>query len=233
MKKNTFRLLGIIVIVAVIGFSMTGCPEDGGGGGPVDFGEELELSGQVYNIVSFSMPEFTKFEGNLTLGGIGTGKIEGGKLTYKAGVPGTLYPISEVIQQLEDEGFTNVNISDTSVQGGSFEYIAITGSSTYSSVQKMNASMKLSGNTFSSNSEFVVFMYCDKDVTITAAGGVRAVNEDGFALTVTLKNVNLLLKAGWNALCTQRSGKADVNTRTGTGTISLSKDNPDIMWVLH
>jgi hypothetical protein len=56
MKKNIWKLFGIIALAAVIGFGLTGCPTDGGGGRPTikleDTGNNtftLTLSGTTWN----------------------------------------------------------------------------------------------------------------------------------------------------------------------------------------
>jgi hypothetical protein len=50
--KDAIRLLGIITLVAVIGFSMAACDDGGGptinGEGSTSVGETLTLSGKVY-----------------------------------------------------------------------------------------------------------------------------------------------------------------------------------------
>jgi len=51
MKKNIFKLFGIIALVAVIGLSMTGCPEDGGGGSPLSKTVAWAASSTNYKLV--------------------------------------------------------------------------------------------------------------------------------------------------------------------------------------
>jgi len=59
--KNTFRLIGIIALLAIIGFSMAACGDDGGGSAKVglyrstkeNIVEISDLQGQAYNVTAF------------------------------------------------------------------------------------------------------------------------------------------------------------------------------------
>jgi hypothetical protein len=55
--KNTFKLIGIIALVAVIGFSMAACGDDdgggGGGGGGIDFSVRNDSTETITNIKVF------------------------------------------------------------------------------------------------------------------------------------------------------------------------------------
>jgi len=223
--KNTFKFLramrsiAIIAFAAVIGFSMTACPEDGGGG-PVSFGDNLELSGQVYTRSSSDFNTYIKYEGNQTLGGTGTGKIEGGKLTYQAGVPTSLYSIDNLLSNWD--GYTNIGASDPSVE---YAYLAITTESN-GQVEKWETSAKITATSVSGTNEIVWFIYVDNAVTIYALGGIFT--EDGIEMTVN--NLNLSLKAGWNAINVYQ--KYSANLGGGSGTQSISIGNPDIKWLL-
>jgi len=231
--KNLFKarvapVLGIVALVAIIGFSMTACPEDGGGG-PVSFGDELNLSGQVYTVSypDYFTPSYAKFEGNLTLTGTGTGKIEGGQLTYTAGVPTGLTSITSVVGGLASLGFSDPTVSDDTAKAASLE-IDIT--SSYYDLTKENSTAKISDTSISGSSEEVMFIYVDKDVTITATGGNVTDYIDGIGIDVTIKNLKLSLKAGWNAIDIYQ--KYSVGVDGGTGTLSVSVGNPDLKWVL-
>jgi len=231
--KNFFKILGIIALIAIIGLSMAACPEDDGGGGPTAFGDKLEIKGeQVYTREGdFPTYEYKKFEGNLSLTNTlgGSGKIEGGKLTYTIEVPSSLSAITFFTDDLVNNmSFTDVKISDESVKAALFQFIDTANGSAYPGVHKWEMSGKLSGDILNAEAGSVVFMYVDKDVTITAKG--RTSTEYGE--TYTLKDLNLSLKKGWNAILNKQSGPINVKDGTGSSTISLSVDNPDLKWVL-
>jgi len=61
--KNTIKVLGVIALLAIIGFSMAACDDGGGGGGP----GTITLSGSYYmgnDYISFSSKDnkFTAFK---------------------------------------------------------------------------------------------------------------------------------------------------------------------------
>jgi hypothetical protein len=84
----------------------------------------------------------------------------------------------------------------------------------------------------------VVYVYATGDVTISGTGGDYNIdNEDifPFPVTLTVKNFNLELKEGWNAVYSKGAVSAkiqglSVNT---SGTMSMSTANPSsLKWVL-
>jgi len=234
--RNFLKTFGIIAIIAIIGFSMTACPEEDDGG-PVSFGDELKLSGQVYTANYDDLfPSYTKFTGDLALrstnsqGISGSGEIKGGKLTYTVGVPpsGSLASITQLTTPLGQQGFTDISVSDTTVKAAQYGAIRVSNNSEYYEVSKEESSGKLSSTTISGTSESVVFIYVDKPVNITAKGGT--VTDDD--ITFTVRDLNLSLKKGWNAIYNKQSMSVNIANETGTGTISISISNPDLNWVL-
>jgi hypothetical protein len=49
---------------------------------------------------------------------------------------------------------------------------------------------------------------------------------------MTLQDLNLNLKAGWNAVYTKASGSATFTSGTGNASVSVSLSNPALQWVL-
>jgi len=99
--KRTFKALGIIAIVAIIGFSMAACggDDDGGGGnnGGNNTGSGKQLSGTYYNgleSVTFSGNNFTYYAAGIE-GARGTytvnGNIVTGILTWVISGPGITF----------------------------------------------------------------------------------------------------------------------------------------------
>ena len=227
--KNIFKMLGIIVFIAVIGFAMTACDNDGGGGGgggsSASLGTTLNLSGQVftrdfdYDDDVFS---FLPFDGTLAVTAVyyeefdsyllgGTGGITAGQLSFSIGTPNKTEPIGELLSYMM-ENANNLKISDTTVQ-------AI----------DMNLDTP-SGNLFRShftatNDERVSYFYVASDVTISADKSVITNPYDGDTETINAFTINL--KTGWNAIRNRV-----VHTSSGV-TITVSAANPsNYRWVL-
>jgi len=237
--KNFFKTFGIIAIIAIIGFTMTACPEDGGNGGnggngsggKTSFGDKLELSGQVYTMDwDNGIPVFTKFEDDLALKSDTTmgayGEIKGGKLTYTVGVPSaaSLLAFTQFKSRFGDN-FINWTISDESVKFAFIQFIEVTGSDSYRNIVKNDYSKNASGSTIE-QVMFMMFMYVDNPVTITAKGSTKTENGS----TTTINDLNLSLEEGWNAVYSSQliSG----NFEESTMTYSISVGNPDLKWVL-
>ena len=71
--------------------------------------------------------------------------------------------------------------------------------------------------------ESVRYFYVDNDVTVTGNG--KTTSEDGF--TVKANNLNLKLRAGWNAIY-----EKDTYTKTSVNVTHTVGDLPSIRWVL-
>jgi len=97
MKKLCKRF-GIIAVVAVVGFSMTGCPTDGndnGGRGDGFLGGTLNLGGQVWTMDSnWDTGEtiWEQFRGNRAVSSEfgGSGAVTNGQLSFTIGTPSYL-----------------------------------------------------------------------------------------------------------------------------------------------
>jgi len=199
MKTKKILVSGLIAVILM--FALIACddgndPNNGngdpnGGGGKTSFGDKLELSGQVYTFDwddDEDITVLTEFEGNLALKSDAvwgaSGEIKGGKLTYTVGVPpaSSLQAITNLLEifSLSDDS----TISDESVKFAQpFYIIEVIGSNTYQNVAKGGMSANANGST---TIEWVMFMYVDNPVIITAKGSTE--------------DINLSLKTGWNAL---------------------------------
>jgi len=244
--RNFFKTFGIIAMIAIIGFTMTACPEEdengnggngdnGGGGGKTFFGDKLELSGQVYTYtLDGGIPVFTKFEGDLALKSDtvmgASGEIKGGILTYTVGVPSAeiLYAITEFKKMIGGDSYKDWAISDESAKYNVLQYIPVTGSDSYSYVLKADMTGNMSSSTGSRTQEQMLFMYFDKPVTITAKGSTETRSESS---TWSYNDLNLSLKEGWNTVYYKMSESS--TNGVSTTTVSLSVSNPDLKWVLQ
>jgi hypothetical protein len=79
--------------------------------------------------------------------------------------------------------------------------------------------------------EAVLYLYVDKDVTITLGANEESDTEDGFTSTITYKATTLKLAQGWNALYQEYEIAETSNGQSGT--VSISVKNPDLDWVLN
>ena len=226
--KNFLKIFGIIVIIAAIVFSMTGCPEPDDGG-PTYYGDTLTLSGQVYTYKTASEgAEFTKFTGDLVLSSspAGVGEVKGGKLTYTVGVPATLWNSIKNYSLFSSSNYTNVTCDDDTVK---YDYLLISEKNNYYGIKKEDFSRKTSSSKVSGSEEEVRFVYVNGPVTITGEGKSATSSYGGVSITYTYKNIDLSLKAGWNTIYIKKSYSG--TTSEYTVTTSLSVSNPDLRWI--
>ena len=220
--KNTLKIFGIVILTAAVMLSMSTCDEGGGGGGSAFLGETLKLSGQVWTVsmgeTGITWIEFTgtttvtaysyddETKTNVALGATGT--ITGGQLSIEIGVPTNLE--SGNFSEYESGGYwTNFKVSDTNVKTASLGLETATGFS-LTRVQGTFSAESMSQDSAS-------YIYVDRNVTITGKGGTQTstcncdeyggtceCDEDGDPCDcggkTTVKDLNLNLKKGWNAI---------------------------------
>jgi len=242
MKTKKILVSGLIAVILMFAFIAcddgndpnNGNGDPNGGGGKTSFGDKLELSGQVY---TRGDGDWGKFDGDLALktdaAWGASGEIKGGKLTYTVGTPpaASLMEIARFTSYdnfgddyeglITESRYTDITISDESVKFAQLDFIEVTGSNTYHIVEKGGISANANGSTRSGTMEMVKFMYVDNPVTITAAGR-----------TETYNDINLSLKAGWNAIYRKDSFSENIETEEVSFTSSISIGNPDLKWVL-
>ena len=246
--KNVFKVLGIIAIVAVIGFSFAACGDDDGGdggGGPSFLGDKLELSGQVY-LPSYTATGITyqKFDGNLTLDDYfgGSGEVKNGKLSYTIGVPNP--SDLEILNFNEDfdvhgrdYSYDSTTISNPNAKRVIFNGFDIEDGSTYYNLRKANDTGNINSQGYSSTYEEVIYVYVDSDVTISGKGKtITITNNDTYngvndSSTYTTKDFSLALKTGWNAVYMKQMF-TETNYKS-TYTMAISLSNPSLKWTLY
>jgi hypothetical protein len=238
--KNSLKFFGIIALTVVIGLSTTGCPTDDGGSedGPAFLGDRLELSGQVYTEKwndSYTSLSYQNYTGNLAINDYygGSGEIKNGNLSYSIGTP-DLYTLNPEDQL--GRGYDNVTSSSQNVKGRLLYYL----DTNSGDLRKTSHTISISGTKFSETYEGVVYVYVDKDVTVSGKGKEEKYDEDGYNETYTTKNFSLALKAGWNAVYTKVTesssfaGSIDNPTSVNfTYTETMSLGNPSLKWVLE
>jgi hypothetical protein len=231
--KNFFRIIKnlnrpnsakvsllLAAIAAIIGLLMTGCPEpddDGNGGGR----DEMKFFGQVYTVTESEKGiTFQKFTGDLEIGKDyyfedenippitlpGTGEIKAGILDYTIGKPPVYLA---TIQQMTDaftetEMFENITASDNSVQYFGINSLPIVNSQNYIGLIRTEIEEIDSRTYYIFTEELVMYIYVEKNVTITGKGitenGFDYIEETPVSITIKSENLNLSLKAGWNAI---------------------------------
>jgi len=244
--KN-MKILGIIAMVAIIGFTMTAC--DGGDTTTASLGNELKLTNQQVWTATWDENETTgvpsvsyqHFNGDLTIEWAddynGSGSVKGGKLSLTLGTPPSEY--LELLGNDDDEDESEgpiYTISDPTVKG-----MLLFGLSTENgSIGRFKTSYSGTQNNLSASDEMVMYYYVDKDVTFSATKYTDndEYTEDGFTHkeTYTHNAYSINLKKGWNALHQKysytESFNAATNTWTTTATISASASNPSsVYWV--
>jgi hypothetical protein len=262
MKKTTKRFdvskLLITALIALLVFSTISCPDPGSGGNGTGntntnnnstsafLGSRLSLSGQVY-LEKWNEDEtsvrYSNFNDNLAIIGEngGSGSITMGNLSYSIGAPTRIQTL--YFEDVFDYYFDNFT-STGSVRGYGFDTLP-TDNRNYSSLYRDNTTAVLRSNSYSETYEQVIYIYVDNDVTLRGTGWkegpiTETEREDGitytYDYTVTLGNLNVELKTGWNALYTK-----EVMTITSTGrtsaniteTLNISMSNPsNLKWTL-
>ena len=248
--KNVFKTFGIIAVIAIIAFSTIGCGEDdgdngdNGGGGSAFLGDTLELSGQVFEEKwneNWTSVSYTNFTGNLELEDElgGSGAITNGMLNYSIGRPAASY-LLPIVDELDwGEDYNNFTISNEDTKIARISNLRIKDSDSFYDVRKSNSTVSLSSSNYTDAWEGVNYYYVDSDVTISGTGKTQTWEEDDFKETYTTTNINLALKAGWNAVHSRENwsvtftGSFDDDWTSVTGTESMSLANPTIRWALR
>ena len=250
--KNTIKRLGVIAMVAMIGFSMTSCDSGGGSGGGGDnafLGTTLELSGQVYQmgwddddnrrlihhtgtraIASAGFWFADTDEGWHAVGGSGT--ITGGQLSFTVGTP-SVAAMVDIDYFFDDahfeEMFNNFSISNRNARIAVIESLRLTGGNDVGRFRE----------TATSWAE-VIFMYVDTEVTIRGNGRTgtwecdcwecRCENWGGACYcdeTFITRSFNITLQPGWNAI------RVIHEEISAGGRMTITTGNPaNFRWVM-
>jgi hypothetical protein len=230
--KNIIKVFVVIALTVVIGFSMATCgggddPDNGGGNGGGNsssfLGETPTLSGQVYvgefNEGTVSFKPYTGSDLTVSAeNGIGQGTIKGGQFSITLGTPTSLNNLKS--KNLFDGDAITVNPNTAK---GYFLPLDIAGSDYY--LSRMNFTISSTSN----NSEYVAYVYVDKDVTISSNGDTGTVDDYTSWIYTPF---SLALQAGWNTVYNKAQYQKSGSGGTITQTISL--DNPsNLKWVLR
>ena len=227
--KN-IKILGIIVIIAIIGFTMTACPgDDDESKDAVWLGETLNLSGQVY---SMDM-NYTLTPNNITLASVegfileevpvgvgeytnivevyigGNGSVEAGQLSYTIDTPDSIY-----VKNLSDSIYGK-NLSETSNVNG-LVILRLSDKNNHLYLHKVERTA--TGYILTD----VLYVYVDNDFTYTQPERVDDYGRD----TIIYNSFSIRLRKGWNAVYKTMS----YNSSNETGTISIANPS-NLYWV--
>jgi hypothetical protein len=228
--KKTIRWFGIIAISAVIGLSLVSCQalgsaivtaENANAAFTHQWPETLQLSGKA--VVGSA---YDAYKGNEIAFSDGEGKIDkDGSFTFTREIPDTLEGfnvISNIFEPWEDAAPSN-----------DARYYMLACLPTDGSY-KLYRESKTTNATGRTVENMVSFIYTDKDVTITGkeSSATETVEREGQKITET-KEMNLSLKAGWNAVAIQKDTVIG-RDRTAIYTYSVTNYNgPTLKWVLR
>jgi hypothetical protein len=233
MKKGHGFFIGFAVIAIAAMVTLAGCPTDGdgdgGGGGGLptgNLGETLTISNaQVYSATSTAQGyTYTALNTAKTVtvnGATGTAAIDAnGKLTGSFTAPASLSAITGLTALLKRYDDTSVTASDPTAQYAHF-FLGID----MHSLDYGNTVISVSGTSGTMTSEDVLYVYVNKDLTITGTGQTTTEGTE----TITVKDFTLNLKKGWNALYRKTSASWSMTSSTYTTTTSVG--NPaNLKW---
>ena len=163
-------------------------------------------------------------EGNSFTGG--SGSMENGILSYSIGTPApadlqSIETLFATFVSYTSLTYANIHYNTSGVKAAQFDRL-------YSEQESFSLSRQRSSAT-SYSYEGISYIYVDNDVTVTADG--TTTTQGGG--TIKTNNLNLQLKAGWNAIYFKASVTMTSST-TGTGIQSLTVgDLPSINWVVE
>ena len=232
-----------VILATALFAGLTSCGNKNSGCGSGFIGLDLNLRGQVHTLdmdmmmmvvflggdTSRIFPEF-----NGTMGVSSnfdtSGTITGGQLTIDIGRPAQndWFPLIYLTEEMGDV-YDNFKISPEDAQGAVL--ILEPNSNTYDILARANIAVSMRNNNtrIDATLDTVQYIYVDRDVTITGSG--LSESEDGF--TLTIRNLNLQLKEGWNAIHGSFSGSVDMISERGSATLHIRTGNPaSLKWVL-
>jgi hypothetical protein len=247
-KKNISDGLTALLFAVIFALAFVACPEPEEEGGPTSYGDKLEFTNeQVYvgeqkidgNNVAYEFKPYTGAD--ITFDSVygATPKIVNGKFSFSVGAPAAQYleSISEWFP--DDDTYTDLKISDTTVKYVTISYFIKDSASLQASLGRQNivdfnGTVSESGSIIlrSATVESVSFVYVDKDVTITGKEKTKTVTyETGATYIDKYNDINLSLEKGWNTVC--QKTEVTILATGSSFTYTQSVSNPSsAKWLL-
>jgi len=235
MTKRIFQTLAATAALVLV---LSGCPtentdnngdgEDGLISGHI--GATLAVDGvQVHTMdTSQVIPTYPNFTDTVTLNtepSNGTATLTNGKLTFSFGTPidGDLENAATVMNS-EFSDYNNVTTTSNDAKAAIMS-LTTTGNS---GLLKMDSSVSIGGTNVIGKVESVMYIYVDKDVTVSGEGDTST--EEG--VTYTYNDFTLAFKYGWNAVykVIETTTAVGGSSSSITETISIA-DNTGLKWV--
>lgn len=224
-------------ITAVFALVLASCPSGTDSGVYKGLGEKLNISGRVYtrniDTENFSV-NYIEYKNNLAVsdGGIGgEGKIEKGQLSYSIEEP-VLFQVDEGLAILK-RMYTSVEFSPEDARAAAVN-LTVTGDTDYILLSREKITVNL--NQLSLGFDFVYYLYVDRDVIVTADGDSFRFENFEIPINITVSEISLNLKKGWNALYGKISGELKYTLLSGaeaSGNLTMSVSNPSsLKWTL-
>jgi len=254
--KKTLVLTTLLAIALAAGLVLAGCSQptnDDKSSGTTNtsntsFGDEGKLSEgeQVYTVTyEDNTVKYTAYTGNLTLNdGMGeTATITGGKFSYTFGTPDYFYSWVD-LSNYYFSSYDDVNATNEDVQAYiiyDFYNYEDHGDNTYTSysLYRENQVNNIGTTSGTSTYEQVMYVYVDRDVTITGKGKTDPYTYEDVTYTYKTTDFRLELKKGWNTVYTKNTSSATYpsnhpeNATNVTSTETMSISNPSsLKWVL-
>ena len=222
-KRGLWKMLAIVATFG-LALALTGCGDNGGGGGPAFLGDTLNLTGQVYTF-DWDTLRHVRYQGNHPTVSSwpqgGTGEIANGQLSFQMG------RVTANLRELDDVWpFYDATISPPSARGADLELWV----SSVGGLWRENVTVRVSGNNETFTFDGVGFVFVDRDVTVSSGQVVDSWDDNGFTETFTRRAFNISLQEGWNAV--RFRGSETWGPTSASGTVTISLGNPNVRWML-
>jgi hypothetical protein len=229
-------LLWALILPALV---LTGCPQDSGDstpGGNLGDGN-LVLEGTVYKNTStdpFSVT-YEKYTTDETIEAytygsptkLGDASLLTGEfsLTVKKPDAASLMAFDAAQASQQFDAWKNPTVDPADVKGAMLYLQTANGDS----IEKKESHGSGNETSVKGGSEYVTYLYVDKDVTFTREENEGSGTYEGLSATYRAKKAVLKLEAGWNALYFEQEG--EMSTTSAKSTSSVSVGNPKLRWV--
>jgi hypothetical protein len=238
MKRHVFPVLILALILPVL--ALTGCPQDSGDSTPSgNLGDgDLVLEGTVYTGDYNFQTGVDTYEKYTTAGTVevwvsngsaaneklGEGPLTNGEFDISISKkPAALVGFSALATFFDEWDTPTANPEDVN---GTVLFLQLQG---IGNIAKGESGGSVNGNEFSGTNKSVIYLYVDKDVTITLGANEGSGTEQAVAYTANA--ATLKLTRGWNAL--YREIKGTMTQTSASQTLSVSVGNPDLKWVIQ
>jgi hypothetical protein len=153
----------------------------------------------------------------------GSGKVEGGKLSFSVDKLADNYLLNsdDLLKKYFNEWYGNITVNPSNVKGNLITLVTQYDDGT-SKPSEAVIKEGFYGTRTSLTGEYIYYFYVNADCTISAKKTEKT------DLQYTFNKFDLSLKAGWNSIC-----KSETYTTTGDSSYSMTVDHPEIRWLMQ